>query len=86
MIIYDINLYDPQTDTVTFVISLQEKRQDYDRPRGIMTMRKLARSVLGEEWWLKNWHNISITQRSHYHRRNGGKIKTLRPPIRGGVD
>ena len=86
MVIYDINLYDARTDTVTIVISLPERRQDYDR-RGRMTIEKWAKSLLGEEWWLRNWHNISITKSNHNHWRGiGGRSKTLPPPRKGGVD
>jgi len=87
MIIYDIKLYDARTDTVTIVISLPERRQNSERPRGRMTIEKWARSLLGEDWWLKNWHNISIAQSHHNHlRRDIGKSKILQPPKKGGVD
>ena len=87
MIIYDIKLYDAKTDTVTIVISLPERRQDHDRAKGRMTIEKWARSLLGEDWWLRNWHNISITKSNRNHwRANSGKGKALPPPRKGGVD
>ena len=45
MVIHDIKLYDAKTDTVTIVTSLPERRQDYDRARGRMTIEKWARSL-----------------------------------------
>ena len=87
MVIYDIKLYDAKTDTVGIVISLPERRQDYGRARGRMTIEKWARSLLGEDWWLRNWHNISIAKSNHNHwRGNSGKSKALPPPRKGGVD
>jgi len=65
MIAYDIKLYDPRTSKETIVLTLIDRRQGYDRPRGRITIEKWVKSLLGEEWWLKNWHNISITQRSY---------------------
>ncbi|HSB06396.1 MAG TPA: hypothetical protein VLK23_14525 [Thermodesulfobacteriota bacterium] len=52
-----------------------------------MTIEKWARALLGEDWWLKHWHNISIaeSQGSHF-RRDIGKGKILKPPQKGGVD
>jgi hypothetical protein len=87
MIIYDIKLYDAKTDTVTLVISLPERREDHDRPRGRITVEKWAKSLLGEDWWLKNWHNISITPSNQNHWRGpNGRSKALHPPRRGGVE
>ena len=87
MVIYDIKLYDAKTDTVTIVISLPERRQDYDRARGQMTIEKWAKSLLGEDWWLRNWHNISITKSNHNHwRGNGAGSKAPPRPKKGGVD
>ncbi len=74
MIVYDIKLYDPKTDTVTVVLTLPERRQDPNRPRGSITIQKLAKSLLGNEWWSKNWHNISITERYVYSRANGVRV------------
>ena len=73
MIVYDIKLYDPKTDKVTVVLTLTERRQDPNRPRGSMTIEKRAKSLFGKEWWSKNWHNISITERYVHHRANGGR-------------
>jgi hypothetical protein len=67
MTIYDINLYNVTTDTATIVISLPERRQDPERPRGKIAIERWARSLLGEDWWLKNWHNISIAVRHSNH-------------------
>ena len=89
MIIYDIKLYDMKTDTVTLVLTLPERRRDYDRPRGRTTIEKWTKSLLGDDWWLKNWHNITIIQRSHDHWRANGRITKRggpRPPKRGGVE
>ncbi len=87
VILYNIKLYDTKSDTFTFVVSLPERRLDHGRVRGRMTIEKWAKSLLGEDWWLKNWHNISITQSSHNH---GGGIssrnKAIRPPRKGGVE
>jgi len=65
MILYDIKLYDSTTETASVVLTLVEKRRDQSRPRGKETIEKWVKSLLGEEWWLKNRHNISITQRSY---------------------
>lgn len=90
MILYDVKLYDVKTDTATIVITLPERRRDPDRPGGSGTVERWAKSLLGEDWWLQNWHNISITERDNFGYRNGNgggsKRKVLRPPKRGGVD
>ena len=90
MVAYDIKLYDLKTDSETIVVVLPERRKDYDRQRGRMTIEKWAKSLLGEDWWLQNWHNIVIRKRAyHGHRRengNGSKNVGLRPPKRGGVE
>ena len=70
MLVYDIKLYDPKTDTITVLLTLPERRQDPNRPKGTVTIQNLARSLLGNEWWSKNWHNISITERYIYSRAN----------------
>ena len=53
MIVYDIKLYDFKADSTTVVAMLPERRKDYDRPRGRITIEKWAKSLLGEDWWLK---------------------------------
>ena len=90
MIVYDIKLYDLKTDSETVVAVLPERRKDYDRPRGRITIEKWAKSLLGEDWWLQNWHNILITQESHWGDRrdsgNGRNRCVPRPPKTGGVE
>lgn len=87
MIFYEITLYDAKTDTATIVVSLPERRLDHERARGRVTIEKWARSFLGEDWWLKNWHNISITQGNHNHRKGmSSRSKAMRPPRKGGVE
>ena len=90
MVVYDIKLYDLNTDSETVVVVLPERRKDYDRPRERRTIEKWAKSLLGENWWLQNWHNIVIRKRDdREHLRengNGRKSAALRPPKRGGVD
>ena len=78
MIVYDIKLYDSRTDTTTIVLTLIDRRQDYNRPRGRVTIEKWVKSLLGEEWWLKNWHNISITQRIYEETERGRRISSKR--------
>ena len=68
MIVYDVKLYDPKTDTVTVVFTVAERRRDPNRPRGRTTIQNLAKSLLGNEFWSKNWHNISITEWHVYSR------------------
>jgi len=46
MILYDIKLYDMNTDTETLVITLQERRRDPDRPRGRGTIERWGKSLL----------------------------------------
>jgi len=89
MVIYDLKLYDMKTDMTTIVAVLPERRKDYDRPRGRSTIERLVKSLLGEDWWLQNWHNIVIAQRDyleHYgeHHR-GTKREAIQPPKSGGV-
>ena len=90
MLVYDIKLYDLNSDSETVVIVLPERRKDYDRPRGRATIVKYARSLLGEDWWLRNWHNIVIRERGYHqnHRENGNgsKSEAPPPPKKGGVD
>ena len=90
MVVYDIKLYDINTDSETVVIVLPERRKDYDRPRGKTTIAKWAKSLLGEDWWLRNWHNIVIRERGYReHQResgNGSKSEAPRPPKGGGID
>jgi hypothetical protein len=78
MIIYDIKLYDSRTNTATTVLTLIDRRQDYNRPKGKVTIEKWVKSLLGEEWWLKNWHNISITQRAYDDTEKGRRIASKR--------
>lgn len=90
MVVYDIRLYDLNTDTETVVVVLPERRKDYDRPRGRITIEKWAKSLLGEDWWLQNWHNIVIRKRGYYGRfgenGNGSMKEALPAPKKGGVD
>jgi len=87
VILYDIKLYDTKSDTFTFVVSLPERRLDHERARGRMTIGKWAKSLLGEDWWLKNWHNISITESNHNHWKGIiSRSKAIRPPREGGVE
>jgi hypothetical protein len=65
MTIYDIKLNDPTTGTGSVVLTLMDRRQDQSRPSGEVTIENWVKSLLGEEWWLKNRHNISIIRRSY---------------------
>ena len=60
MLLYDIRIHDLKTDIETTVITLVERRSDPARPADRNTVEKWARSILGEDWWLQNWHNIVI--------------------------
>ncbi len=73
MIAYDIKLYNPNTEEVTIVLTLLERRENPNRPRGRQTIENWVKSLFGNEWWLKNWHNISVTERYIYSRANGGR-------------
>jgi hypothetical protein len=84
MILYEIKLYDAKTNAETFVVMLPERRADYDRPRGRRTIEKWIKSLIGEDWWFKNWHNITIRKRNYFER--GDNRKAIQPPKRGGVD
>jgi len=84
MILYEIKLYDAKTDTETLVFTFPERRVDYDRPRGRKTIEKWTKSIMGENWWLQNWHNIAIRKGDFFKR--GNNRKALQPPKRGGVD
>jgi len=87
MVFYEIKVYDPKTDRAAIVVSLPERRLDHERTRGRITIEKWAKSLLGEEWWLKNWHNISIAQTNHEHRKGtSSRIRAIRPPRKGGVE
>ena len=74
MIVYDIKLYDSKTDSTTIVLTLIERRQDPNRPKGRETIENWVKSSFGNEWWSKNWHNISITERYVYSRANGVRV------------
>jgi hypothetical protein len=84
MILYEIKLYDAKKDIETLVLTLPERRIDYDRSRDKITIEKWTKSLMGEDWWLQNWHNIAIRKGDFFKR--GNNRKALQPPKRGGVD